>query len=289
MNRKTTLDKNSTFFWNTAFRYINDELPCIRRKSVNTTETYRRAINRYIDFLEKEKSVARRNVSYQDFNKENLKTYLFFMIAENKLSEKTCNLQLTAIRSLLSYAAEEASDIMPIYLNSKSVKGLTVSKKEIEFFENAQLEALLSAPSPDTRLGRRDRMILILGYDAGLRVSELTGLKLSDIKTDAEPPYICILGKGRKYRNVPLMEKTVQHLEAYFREYHPKKELMSPLFYVVTHGKKHRLSDDTIQSLLKKHTDKARHTVVMPEKVHFHMIRNPNLNKIQTFHRKAYK
>ena len=48
---------------------------------------------------------------------------------------------------------------------------------------------------------------------------------------------------------------------------------MSPLFYVVTHGKKHRLSDDTIQSLLKKHTDKARQTVVMPEKVHFHMIR----------------
>ena len=271
--KKKTVDKDSTFFWSNASEYINNELPNIRKKSANTVEAYRRALNKYIDFMEKEKSVKRKNICYLDYNKKNLKDYLLFMKDVQKLSRKTCNLQMTAIRALLSYAAEESVDITPIYLNAKSVKGLTVSKEEIEYFESGQLKALLAAPTGDTKLGRRNRMAMILGYDAGLRVSELINLKRLSLHLDAEVPYVSILGKGSKYRNVPLMAKTVSHLYAYLREFHPGKEMELPLFYTATHGIKHLLSDDTMQKLLKKYTDISRHTVTMPEKVHFHMLR----------------
>ncbi|KNY30608.1 tyrosine-type recombinase/integrase [Pseudobacteroides cellulosolvens] len=273
MNKKATADQDSSFFWNSASEYLNNELPNIRKKSLNTIDVYRRSLNRYIDFLEKEKSIKRAGICYQDFNKNNLKNYLLFMKDSQRLSEKTCNLQMTAIRALLAYASEEAIDITAIYLNAKAVKGLTVPKNEIEYFEDGQLKTLLAASPVDTKLGRRNRMIMILGYDAGLRVSELINLTVSSLHLDAEVPYVTILGKGSKYRNVPLMSKTIEHLKTYLKEFHPMIKMDTPLFYATTHGVQHYLSDDTMQDLLKKYADASRCTIAMPEKIHFHMLR----------------
>lgn len=273
MGIKATADKDSAYFWSSASEYLNNELPNIRKKSPNTIETYRRSLNGYIDFLENERAVNRAKVCYQDFSKNNLKDYLLFMKTSQRLSEKTCNLRITAIRALLAYAAEESMDITALYVNAKAIKGLTAPKKEIEYFEEGQLKALLEAPSYDTKYNRRNRMILILGYDAGLRVSELIDLKISSLHLNAEVPYVTIFGKGKKYRNVPLMNKTIEHLNAYLQEFHPVIKAGTPLFYTITHGIIHPLSDDTIQNLLKKYTNISRSVIEMPQKVHFHMLR----------------
>jgi len=273
MSKKVTADKDNTFFWNNASEYLNNELPNIRKKSLNTIEAYRRSINRYIDFLEEEKSVKRADICYQDFNKSNLKEYLLFMKDFQRLSEKTCNLRMTAIRALLAYAAEESIDITSIYVNAKTVKGFTVTRKEIEYFEGEQLKILLAAPPGDTKISRRNQMIMILGYEAGLRVSELIDLTVSSLHLDAIVPYVAILGKGSKYRNVPLMSKTIEHLNTYLKEFHQTTNMATPLFYATTHGVKHPLSDDTMQNLLKKYADTSRSIISMPEKIHFHMLR----------------
>lgn len=273
MGKKATTDKDSSFFWNTASEYLNNELPNIRKKSLNTVEAYRRSLNRYIDFLEEWKRMKRADICYRDFNKSNLKNYLLFMKDSQHLSEKTCNLRLTAIRSLLAYASEESMDITAIYVNAKMVKGLTVSRKAIEYFEDGQIKALFKAPPVETKIGRRNQMIMVLGYDAGLRVSELIGLTLSSLHLDAEVPYVTILGKGTKYRNVPLMGKTIEHLTAYLREFHTIQKMDMPLFYAATHGVRHPLSDDTMQNLLKKYADISRNTIKMPKEIHFHMLR----------------
>lgn len=51
MGKKVTTEKDSSFFWNSASEYLNNELPNIRKKSLNTVEAYRQSLNRYIDFL----------------------------------------------------------------------------------------------------------------------------------------------------------------------------------------------------------------------------------------------
>ena len=81
-----------------------------------------------------------------------------------------------------------------------------------QVFEDHQIKALLDAPGREKRSERRNRVLLVLGYDAAMRVGELTGVKVHDLHLNAETPYIRILGKGEKYRSVPLMKKTVQHL-----------------------------------------------------------------------------
>ena len=137
------------------------------------------------------------------------------------------------------------------------------------------MKAILNAPGIEKQSERRNKMLLILGYDAAMRIGEMTKLKVGNLFLDAQKPYIRILGKGEKYRSVPLMDKTVQHLRKYVREFHGDiPDMEAPLFYTVTHGHIHGISDGCIQKVLKKYTEKCRNEgVIMPSAVHFHMVR----------------
>ena len=116
-------------------------------------------------------------------------------------------------------------------------------------------------------------MMLILLYDSGARVQELADLNISSLHIGEVNPYITLVGKGRKSRNVPLMAKTVKHLNVYIQEFHPGNE-EAPLFYSILGGKPHRLSTDSISLVLKNAADMARKNCdEIPDNVHCHLIR----------------
>lgn len=275
MRKTKTKDLDNVFFWETARRFLDYELLKIRKKSLNTVAAYRASLNICIDYLENVKGIQRENICFSDLGKENLKEYLMWMAEDKKWGPKTCNLRMTAIRSLLSYASEECIDITPLSASSKTIQSLSAPAGEIEYFEDYQMEAILNAPGTEKQSERRNKMLLILGYDAAMRIGEMTKLKVGSLFLDAEKPYIRILGKGEKCRSVPLMGKTVQHLRRYIREFHGDiPDMEAPLFYSVTHGRIHGLSDDGIQKVLKKYTEKCRNEGIdMPSSVHFHMVR----------------
>ena len=77
----------------------------------------------------------------------------------------------------------------------------------------SQVEKLLQVPNTHTHLGRRDRTILEVMYATGLRVSELTHLKLNDLHL--ELGLIQTVGKGNKERILPIGEQAVMWLEEY--------------------------------------------------------------------------
>ena len=272
-NRNAAND--SGIFWETSKTYISNILPNVRKTSMNTVLAYRQALNAYIDYMETEKGVRREDLTFADFSRPNLVAYLDWMLNIKKYEEKTCDLRITAIHSLLEYASNEyCMDLMPIYKAACTVKGPTVKDKPIEYFEHEQMKALLAAPNIQTKTGRRNQMMLILYYDTAARCFELLDLTIEQIHLDAAVPYITILGKGRKYRNIPLSDKTVAHLKRYLNEFHSVVRKDSPLFYAQTHGEIHSLSNDTVEVMIKKYakacTEKG---VEMPERSHCHMIR----------------
>ena len=274
MKNNKPKNNSSVFFWETAEKFLNHELPDIRKKSSNTISAYRTSLNTYIDYLEDLKGRNRATIYFEDFNKENLKDYLLWMHKTKNWEAKTCNLRMTAIRSLLSFASEESVDITPVYVASKNIKGLKLLVNSIEYLENYQLTAILNTTKPEKKTERRNKTMLIVSYDTAVRVGELIDLKVGNFHFDAEVPYVSILGKGAKYRNVPLMKKTVSHLKKYLTEFHTDMDPKKPLFYATTHGNIHSISDDTAQKVLKKYADQCRKDGVhMPEYIHFHMMR----------------
>jgi len=83
----------------------------------------------------------------------------------------------------------------------------------------AEVEALLAAPSIDEPLGWRDRALLELGYGAGLRVSELCGLGLTDLVLS--DGLVRVLGKGSKERMVPIGRSVLGALSVYLHTLRP--------------------------------------------------------------------
>jgi integrase/recombinase XerD len=82
-----------------------------------------------------------------------------------------------------------------------------------------QVEALLAAPDTTTPLGLRDRAMLETLYATGLRVSELTTLKLSQVAHDAG--VVRVVGKGSKERLVPMGDEAVAWISRYLADVRP--------------------------------------------------------------------
>jgi site-specific recombinase XerD len=84
----------------------------------------------------------------------------------------------------------------------------------IDYLTRDEMQALLDAPAPNTRDGIRDRAMLYVGYSAGLRVSELVGLRLEDMVFNPRLS-IRVLGKGRRERALPLWRESATALRAW--------------------------------------------------------------------------
>ena len=80
----------------------------------------------------------------------------------------------------------------------------------------ADVEKLLAAPDTSSPIGMRDRTMLEVLYACGLRVSELTNLKMSEI--NLRQGVVRIVGKGSKERLVPLGEEAISWLNRYLQE-----------------------------------------------------------------------
>ena len=264
--------KKGKDFWILARSYLHDYMPAVRNLSDKSVETYKQSLKTYLAFLAEEKSLSDGSVTFDAFTRENIKEYVTWLKDKN-YAPKTINLKLTAIRSFLKYCSEEDFELRGVYTDVCTIKKLKEDKKPIEYLQPKATAAILAAYDTKTAKHRRNRMMLILLYDSGARVQELADLNVSSLHTEAPNPFITLIGKGRKSRNVPLMAKTVKHLEIYLKEFHPKGE-DAPLFYSLLDGMPHRLSTDSVSLVLKTAAEMARKNCSdVPENIHCHLIR----------------
>lgn len=180
---------------------------------------------------------------------------------------------MAAIRAYLWYAADDDISLQSVALTASHVPFLKVPKLTREVIQEDDLKALLSSP-PNTKIGRRDQMILILLYDSAIRVSELLSLDLSSVMLDAEIPYLRIYGKGNKERIVAISDTTVDHIRNHLKAYHPTNVSNSPFIYTVINGQINRMSVGNVERIIKKYAAQIRPTHPnLPVHCYPHMIR----------------
>ena len=119
----------------------------------------------------------------------------------------------------------------------------------------AQVDALLAVPDTDATLGLRDRAMLETLYATGLRVSELTGLKLAQVSLDMG--VVRVLGKGSKERLVPLGEESIAWLKRYLATGRPALVGDGKSDAVFVTARRGPLTRQAFWSLIKRYAVKA--------------------------------
>lgn len=105
-----------------------------------------------------------------------------------------------------------------------------------KYLDVKEVDRLLTSPDPSTPAGLRDRALLEVLYATGLRVSEVTALRLQDLHLDAR--HLVCLGKGDKERIVPLGDEACAWLARYLREARPRLVGRSPSARVFVNAKR---------------------------------------------------
>lgn len=264
--------KKDRNFWILARNYLHSYMPVTRNLSNKSVDAYKQSLKSYLAFLEEVKSISDGGVTMDSFNRKNIQEFIEWLKSKD-YSVKSINLKLTAIRAFLKYCSEEDFELRGIYTDVCTVRNLKEEKAPIVYLQPKATAAILAAFDNKTAKHRRNRMLLILMYDTGARVQELADLNISSLHLEMKNPFVTLIGKGRKGRNVPLLEKTEKHLKGYLREFHPENDEV-PLFYSMLNGKKNRLSADSISLILKTASDIAREKCSeVPDRVNCHMLR----------------
>ena len=166
----------------------------------------------------------------------------------------TRNARLTAVHSLFRYASLHVPEHAGLIARVLAIPGKRHDHPTVCFLTRDEIAALLAAPATATWTGRRDHALLTVGIQAGLRVSELTGLTVSDAVLGTGP-HVTSHGKGRKERATPLTPATTDILRDWLAERGGAGP--DPLF---PSRRGTRLSRDAVEHLVTRHAATAART-----------------------------
>ncbi len=198
-------------------RYFCEYLVSQRDLSPRTIGSYRDTFRLLLAFLERQYRITAEVVSVDDLNAERVLAFLDDLERQRGNTARTRNARRAAIRSFLRYAAGTNPLLLPVAQRVLAIPAKRFERASIGYLSRDQVQAILDQPDTDTFSGQRDRVLLMLMYNTGARVSELAGLRIRDVSLESQMS-VHILGKGRKNRSVPLWRQTVKLLRAWLRQ-----------------------------------------------------------------------
>jgi len=178
--------------------------------SPNTLTAYRRDLMKFEAFAKK------RKLTLEGITRDHLVDFLATLYRQ-KLESRSVARNLVTLRNFFRYAQVEELVTSDPSANLESPK---VRRRLPGYLKLADVERLMTQPDQKTPLGLRDRAMLEVLYSAGLRVSELTGLRVADV--DVKVGSVRCIGKGDKERIVPVGRKALGMVEKYLREARPQ-------------------------------------------------------------------
>ncbi|MGH8963426.1 MAG: site-specific tyrosine recombinase XerD [Jatrophihabitantaceae bacterium] len=194
-----------------------DHLAVERGVAANTLASYRRDLNRYLDYLQ-----TRRTASIEDVDATTVSGFLAYLRegddAHPALSATSSARAVVAVRGLHRFALRDG--LVPVDV-SREVRPPTPPRRLPKAISPDEVERLLDAAGyARTPLAIRDRALLELLYASGARISEAVGLAVDDV--DLPDRSVLLSGKGGKQRRVPLGSFAARAVEAYLVQVRPE-------------------------------------------------------------------
>jgi len=263
----------SDLFFGRTYDFLEVYLTRQAGRSAHTQRSYRRGLSALFDHVTGELGISPTRFTFGMCTRDLLLGWSQRM-QEAGLSPATVNSRLAAVRSYLRYAADGDVALTSVWLASRRVPTLSTPKAQRPVIGADDLPAFLDAPD-HTRVGNRDRFILVLLFDTAIRASELVGITLGDVTLpDGSASSVRVHGKGRRERSITLSDKADAHMRAYLDAYHPGvRDPSAPLVYITTHGVTHAMSVRNVERIVAKYGDVARKERPDVPRTHPHLVR----------------
>jgi len=188
--------------------FFTDRLIRERNASPQTIAAYRDAWRLLLGFAAERTGRQPSALDIDDIDVTLISAFLDHLEQDRRNSIRTRNARLAAIHSLFRYAAlrhpEHAANIQRVI----AMPPKRFDRAIVTYLTELEVDALIAAPDTATWCGRRDRTLLLVAAQTGLRVSELTGICCGDVHLGTGAHVACH-GKGRKDRITPLAAPTI--------------------------------------------------------------------------------
>jgi integrase/recombinase XerD len=229
-------------------RFFTDRLTAQLQASPNTIAGYRDTFRLLLRYASERRNRPPTKLRIEDIDAALIGDFLTHVEKVRRNSARSRNTRLAAIRSFYRYVAmNEPAHALHCH-RILAMPNKRYVRRTVDFIDRTEMEALLAAPDSATWIGRRDRAILLLALQTGLRVSELINLDCSDVVLGTGAHIRCE-GKGRKQRSTPLRRDTIKTIEAWLRERAGDDD--EPVFPTIRGD---RLSRDAVEHIVRKYT-----------------------------------
>ena len=250
--------------------FFTDRLMQQRQASPHTIASYRDTFRLLVHYAQQELKTPPSALVLGDFDAAFIGAFLAHLENQRGNSARTRNTRLAAIHSFFRYVALHEPQHAAVAQRVLAMPSKRYTRRPVAFLNRDEVDALLQAPDAQTWAGRRDRTLLLVAVQTGLRASELISLRCADVQLGPGAHLRCH-GKGRKERCTPLRKDAAGALRAWLKEI--RGEPSAPVFPNQRGGV---LSHDGLNYLLTKHlkTARAQCTSLKKKRVTPHVLRH---------------
>lgn len=171
--------------------FFTDRLARQQQASPNTVVAYRDGLRLLLHFVNDRTGKAPSKLDMTDLDASTIVAFLDHLEQQRANSAVTRNQRLAAVRSFFSYAALSCPEHAGLIQRVLAIPNKRVDRATVCFLTHAEVDALLDGPDRSTWIGRRDHALLVVAVQTGLRVSELTGLRIQDVHLGSGPHVWC--------------------------------------------------------------------------------------------------
>lgn len=232
--------------------FLRLRLPVEQAASQHTCDTYAYAFQILFAFAGQKLGISPSSLQLEQIDAPLVLEFLEHLQTIRGNGSRTRNARLTAIKSFMGFVEYRVPSALEQIKRILSIPSQKTDIRLVNHLTAEQSQAILDAPDPSTRFGIRDRTMLHVGLTAGVRVSELVGLRVDDVTFESRYVNLHIRGKGRKDRILILWKNVAESLRAWLAV---RGKAMVPELFL--NAKRQHMTRAGFEYILRKHADSA--------------------------------
>lgn len=196
-------------------QFFTEYLVAQRAVSPRTVACYRDALMLFLNFASHKLGKSPTSLKLADIQPDLILAFLDHLEHERHNAVRSRNLRLTALRAFLKFAGRRDVASLHVVERALAVPMKRFERPMLGFLTREEMTAVLGQPG-SSWTSQRDHLLLAMLYNTGARVSEIIGVRVTDVILEGAA-CVHLKGKGRKQRSVPLWKTTAQEIRAWLR------------------------------------------------------------------------